>query len=181
MAALRNIRHEFFVREYLKTGNNGAEAYRRVSAKFPNPRRPLLNMEGARVIAHGIRRRPEVRRREQELRRIMAKRSDITIEKILTDYQDALVMAKNNAKPAEMISAASAQAKLVGLLRERTEVGQPGDFDGLENVSDILEKLSADVGPEKALALAKAYGISIDEPASDNELSQAIPPTDTVN
>jgi hypothetical protein len=179
MAALRNLRHEFFVRHYIETGGNGAEAYRRVSEQFPN--KPLINPHGARVIAHGIRKRPEVRRREQELRHKMAKKADITMEKVLSDYQDALDMAKMNAKPAEMISAATAQAKLVGLLRDRVETGQPGDFDGLENISDILEKVEQDMGAEAALALAKAFGYAKTETAEDVALAEAETPSDAVN
>ena len=185
MAALRNIRHEHFAREYVKTGGNGAEAYRRVADRFPN--KPLRNPNAARVIACTIRKRPEVRRREQELRRIMMKKADITLDKLLTDIQDAIGMAKAQAKPNDLVNAAMAQGKLVGLLRDRVETGQPGDFDGLENISDILEKVAADVGPEAALQLAKAFGYApvepsqIEQPSEDAQLAKAIPPSDSVN
>lgn len=180
MGALRNIRHEHFVRELVRTGGNGAEAYRRVSARFPN--RPLRNPSSAEVIACNIRKRPEVRRRELELKNIMAKKSDITLDKVLTDCQEAIAMAKAQAKPNDLVNAAMAQAKLVGLLRERIETGQPGDFDGLENISDILEKVEADVGPEAALALAKAFGYAkTEEPEEAAGLLDQQPPSDSVN
>lgn len=105
----------------------------------------------------------------------MAKKSDITMDKVLTDIEQAIEMAKAQAKPNDLVNAAMAQAKLVGHLRERTEIGQPGDFDGLEDISDILEKLAADAGPEAALAVAKAFGYAKDD------LEKAIPPTDSVN
>jgi hypothetical protein len=181
MAELRDIRHEHFVRELVRTGGNGAEAYRRVSHRFPN--KPLRNPNSARVIAHHIRKRPEVRRREQELKEIMSKKSDITIEKVLTDYQYALDMAKEMAKPADVISAASAQAKLVGLLRERVENGNVGDFDGMENVSDIIQKVADDVGPEAASALLTAFGLNNAETAKEEapSLIDQTPPSGSVN
>jgi hypothetical protein len=187
MAQLRNIRHEHFCREFIKTGGNGAEAYRRVADRFPN--KPLRNPNAARVIACTIRKRPEVRRREQELRQMIAKKADITLDKLLSDIQEAIAMARAQAKPNDLVNAAMAQAKLVGLLRDRIETGQPGDFDGLENISDILEKVQADVGPEAALALARAFGYAkaeepsqIEQPETeDAQLAKAIPPSDSVN
>lgn len=112
----------------------------------------------------------------------MAKKSDITIDKVLTDIQEAVHMAKAQAKPNDLVNAAMAQAKLVGLLRERTEIGAPGDFDGLENISDILEKVEADMGAEAALALAKAFGYAKTEETEEAAgLLDQQPPSDSVN
>ena len=182
MGQLRNLRHEFFARELIRTGGNGAEAYRRVADRFPN--KPMRNPNSARVIATTIRKRPEVRRREQELRRIMAKKSDITIDKVLSDLEDAVQMAKGQYKPNDLVNASMAQAKVVGLLRDRVETGAPGDFDGLENISDILEKVEADAGPEAALALARAFGYAKAETEEKKEavaLLEQQPPSDSVN
>lgn len=180
MGMLRNIRHEHFCRELVRTGGNGAEAYRRVVNRFPN--RAVRNPKSFKVIATNIRKRPEVRRRELELKSIMAKKSDITLDKLLTDCQEAIAMAKAQAKPNDLVNAAMAQAKLVGLLRDRVEAGAPGDFDGLENISDILEKVEADVGPEAALALAKAFGYApVDEKKEAAALLEQQPPSDSVN
>lgn len=114
----------------------------------------------------------------------MAKKADITLDKVLTDCQAAIEMALAQAKPNDLVNATMAQAKLVGLLRDRTEIGAPGDFEGLENISDILEKVEAEAGAEAALALAKAFGyVKDDEPAQpeDTKLAQAVPPSDAVN
>ena len=90
----------------------------------------------------------------------MAKRADITEDKILTDYQVALELAKQQAKPDSIVNAATAQAKLVGLLRERVETG---DFDKMDNVSDILEAVAKEAGPEVASPLSNAFGISAEQ------------------
>jgi hypothetical protein len=187
MGALRNQRHEFLVREYIKLGGvgAGANAYRALSEKYPWKRKGVpsgCHAQLAYVILH----RPEVKRREQELRANMAKRSDITEDKILTDYQDALNMAKLNAKPAEMISAATAQAKLVGLLRERVETGAPGDFTDTANKADILEQLNTLVGPELTLVAAQMLGLEApvakqEDKAEVVDLLARLSPTDSIN
>ena len=117
------------------------------------------------------------------------RKGDITFEKILNDYQTALDMAKTDRKPAEITAAATAQAKLVGLLIERREQGNAGDFDQMENVSEILEAVKEQAGPEIALALSKAFGIAesqeikeVSAPAQEAEaLLEAKPGSDAVN
>lgn len=114
----------------------------------------------------------------------MAKKSDITMDKVLTDLEHAVQMAKVQAKPNDLVNASLAQAKVVGMLRDRVEAGAPGDFDGLENISDILEKVAAEAGPEAALALAKAFGYSpveTDEKKEATGLLAQQPPSDSVN
>ena len=91
----------------------------------------------------------------------MARRADITEDKILTDYQIALEIAKEQARPDSIVNAATAQARLTGLLRDRTEVGKPGDFEQLESISEVLEKVAQELGPEGALALSKAMGLDM--------------------
>ena len=130
MPILRNPRHEKFAREYVKTGV-GAEAYRRA---YPRAH-PIST---ARVCASQLLTKPNIASRTVELRHAMAKRADITEDKILTDYQVALDLAKIQEKPDSVVNAATAQAKLVGLLRDRTEVGKPGDFEQAESISEVL-------------------------------------------
>ena len=87
------------------------------------------------------------------------RKADITFEKVLTDYQEALNLARAKGDPGSMISAASAQAKLVGLLIDRKEVGSAGDFENMENTADILQAVANQAGPEAALALSQAFKI----------------------
>ena len=151
MPFLKNPRHEKFAREYVKTGV-GAEAYRRV---YPRAH-PIST---ARVCASQLLTKPNIASRTVELRQAMARRADITEDKILTDYQVALDLAKTQEKPDSVVNAATAQAKLVGLLRDRTEVGKPGDFEQLESISEILEKVFQEAGPKAAILEAAAMGI----------------------
>ena len=164
MPQLRNIRHERFIRQYLICGN-GAEAYRRV---YPNAKA----VNTAKSNACHILSRPKTQRRIREIIRMTMKRSDITIEKVLTDYQEALDMARGQGKPGDIVSAATAQAKIVGHMRERVETGQPGDFDNYEDISAILEKVAAEAGPEAALAVANAFKLNIPQ-ANESDIKQA--------
>lgn len=158
MPALKRHHHELLVQYYIRTGGNGALAYRLAAKKCIG--KPLNHKKSPTVCAGRILAYPEVKARLAELQAQMAKRADITVDKILTDYQRALHMAEALEKPADMVSAATAQAKLVGLLRDRVEAGQVGDFDKMDNISDIIEAVAQEAGPEAAQALMRAFGLS---------------------
>ena len=46
-------------------------------------------------------------------------------------------------------------------------VNAGSDFDGMENVSDILQKVAEEAGPEAALVLAKAFGLEYPSEITD--------------
>jgi hypothetical protein len=150
MTILKNPRHEKFAREYVKTGI-GAEAYRRT---YPRAH-PIST---ARVCASQLLTKPNIASRTAELRQAIAKRADITEDKILTDYQAALDLAKTQEKPDSIVNAATAQAKLVGLYKDRIETTNAHDIEQMDNISDILQAVADRSGPEVASALAKAFG-----------------------
>lgn len=172
---LKNQRHELFLREYIANGWNGAAAYRKVY-------RPA---KSAPVQACKILAKPVVRKRFNQMLKKIVKRAEITEERILGKYEEAFEMAQEQGKTADMISAASAQAKLVGLLREKIEAGSPGDFDKLENASDVLTALADRVGPEVAQKIGEALGIikQIEaQPEEDlTQLAEAQSASDAIN
>ena len=178
MPVLKPIRHEQVLRHYIKCGV-GTEAYLRVY--------PHVGPRSAAMAASRLLTKPHVKKRHQELLAQMAKRADITEDKILTDYQRA--MSREDAKPADIIAAATAQAKLVGLLRERIETGKPGDFENMENISDVIEAVRSQAGDDAANALMKAFGLEqteITPTEPSNELIEAglvdaKPASDAVN
>ena len=187
MPRLKSQRHELFARQYVLL-DSAADAYRRTWEKYPM--RAITHPDSARQIGWQILHRPEVQARIEELRDQMAKKADITMDKVLSDLQEAMGMAKLQGKPSDIITAAMSQAKLVGLLRDRVETGGVGDFDGMENISEILQKVAEEAGPEAALALSKAFGIdnaettleggaSVEEEAAG--LIDQSPPSDAVN
>ena len=178
MAALKNMRHEWFAREYVKTGV-GAEAYRRV---YPTARRKdVAKANASRLLTYDC-----VDRRVVELQEQAMKRSDITIEKILGDYQTALEMAKGLEKPGDVTNAATAQAKLVGLLIDRREVGNAGEYDNMASIEAVLQRISETEGPKAAIAMAQAFGLEFvadtKEPEPEQvDLTSIDPPSGSVN
>ena len=172
-----NLRHERFLREYIMLGNK-TEAYARV---YPNASRAAANMAAARLWAQ-----PKVKKRAQEIVESMIKRADITEDKILADYQHALDLAKAKDEPNSIVNAAIAQAKLVGLLRERVETGGVGDFSNAETIEEVLEGVTELLGPDMAQAIA-AQLKRASERSNENEgqsetgLAIAKPASDAVN
>src|SRR6476646_4780389 len=50
---------------------------------------------------------------------------------------------------------------LVGLLVDRREIGNAGDFEQMTDIGQILEKVRQEAGLEAAQALAKAFGLDV--------------------
>jgi hypothetical protein len=100
----------------------------------------------------------------------MVKKIDITIEKIINDYQYALDLAKEQGRPAEIVSAATAQAKICDLLRERLKIEQG---DSPENISDIIQQVGEIVGVDAAAGLVKAFGLDKSNDQLEAEQGQA--------
>ena len=171
------LRQELFLRECLKTHNH-AEAWQRV---YKNTSR-----KGARVSAYRTLKKPHVAKRWQQLMERQMKKSDITVDKVLADYQYALEIAKQQGNSPAIVNAAQAQAKLVGLLRERVETGGVGDFGDTNSIEGILEIVSKEAGPEAAMALASMFGLKIPESNTTKQMKEAVlfitdPASDSVN
>lgn len=179
---LKNPKHELFVRHYLAemaVGGTATAAYKKVY-------KGCKGFNCANAAAWTLLHKPKIQSRIKEMRMDIKRKADITFEKILTDYQYALDRAKANDEPANIISAAREQAKLVGLLIDRKEVGSAGDFENMENISEILQAVSDQAGPEAALALSQAFkligpAVVIQTTAEPEALLDAESPSDAVN
>ena len=176
---LRRERYGLFLREYFNCDWNGKLAYQRVYGNC----KPTSAQTSASILLA----KPEVRR---ELKRMIArviKRADITEEKILTQYQEAYDIARDQSKTADMVSATTAQAKLVGMLKERIEHGAPGEFEHYDNISEVLKALSEQLGPEAALRIGEAVGVTLELEAKpvvepdQPSLAEVPPASDAVN
>ncbi len=189
---LKNPRQERFVKLYLMEMANGGTA----TAAYRQVYRKAVGFNCATASAHNLLKKPHIKSRIKEMRMDIKRKSDITFEKILTDYQEALDLARAKADPASIISAAREQAKLVGLLIDRKEVGSAGDFENMESISDILEAVANTAGPEAALALSKVFELvgpdkvtvvqmEMEKASETNEVAEALslakPASDSVN
>ena len=114
----------------------------------------------------------------------LLKKADITVDRILNEYEEARIMATEQAKPEAMLNASEKKAKLVGLLVDRREVGNAGEFEQLTDISGILEKVRQEAGLEAAQALAKAFGLDVnpnEAPPNGDDLDTLEPPTGSMN
>lgn len=180
---LPNPRHELFVREYLKEMANGGTA----TAAYKKVYKGCKGFNCANAGAHNLLKKPKIQSRIKEMRMDIKRKADISFEKILSDYQYALELAKAKEDPGNVISAAREQAKLCGLLIDRKEVGSAGEFDQMESISQILEAVAAQAGPEAALALSQAFKlippvvIKTTEPEESQALLESESPSEAVN
>ncbi len=91
-----------------------------------------------------------------ELRGQLAKRNAVTLDTLLDDLAADRALARELGQPAAAITATMNQARLVGLLVERKESGQPGDFAGIQSEEDILAMVRAELGKEASDMLQAA-------------------------
>ncbi len=171
------LRQERWIVEYIKLGN-ASEAYMRVY--HPSKR------ECAWAAAARMKRKPHVKRKLDELRERAMKKSDISIDKVLTDLQWAIDSGKAQGKPSDVIAGSNAQAKLVGLLRDRVETGAVGEFGDVNSISDVLELVAKEAGPEAAMTLAAMFGLKVPDSQASKNMQEAVlfiadPPSDAVN
>ncbi len=162
MGRLKNMRHEQFITELFKADFNQAEAYRRV---YPSVRRDVARVCAAKVLTLA-----NVKRRLEERQQAMIRKADVTVDRILNEYEDARQIAISQAKPEAMMAASEKKAKLVGLLVDRREQGNVGDFENLQSPEEVIAKLSEECGPEVAEAAAKAFGLQLTDLAHEASL-----------
>lgn len=148
MPALANPRHERFARAFMKCGV-AARAYRK--AGYNNTSRNGLDVNACRLLRH-----TKVKRRLTELRQQMADRNRITVDSLLQDLAEDRALARTLGQPSAAIAATQLSAKLVGLLVDRKESGQPGDFAGLQSSDEVLALIKRELGEEAATLLAGA-------------------------
>jgi hypothetical protein len=157
MPALANPRHERFARYFLKYGV-AAVAYRK--AGYNPTTRNSLDASASQLL-----RVPKVQSRIKEIKRQMNTRTRITIESLLHDLAEDRALARETKQVSAAIAATQLSAKLVGLLIDRKESGQPGDFSDLTSADEILARVRADLGDEMADAITAALAKQADTPA----------------
>lgn len=153
---LKNMRHEQFITELFRTDYNAAEAYRRVY--------PSVRPDVARICASKLLSSANVKRRLEQRQMAALRRQDITVDRILNEYEEARTLAIAQAKPEAMMAASEKKAKLVGLLVDRRENGVAGEFDNLQSPEEVIALLSEQAGPAVAEQVAKAMGLMPDSP-----------------
>ena len=80
----------------------------------------------------------------------------VTVESITNELDRIRDGAEGALQYGAARSAVETKAKLHGLLVERKESGQPGDFAGLQSASEVLALVRSELGDETAALLAAA-------------------------
>ena len=148
MSALANIRHERFARAVIRTGV-AARAY--LKAGYTPTMRNALDVSACQLL-----RRPKVQARIRELRKQMAARNRISVDTLLDDLAADRALARTLGQPSAAIAATQLTARLCGLLVDRKESGQPGEFAGLQSEAEVLALVRRELGDDSATALAAA-------------------------
>lgn len=128
MPVLKNARHEKFAQALAK-GMNATEAYATAGYK------------GDRTAASRLSTNVNVAQRVAELQGRAAKKAEVTLESLLTELEEARVIALAEKQSSAAVSATMGKAKLTGLLIEKRE--HTGRNGGPIQTVD-LTKLSGD-------------------------------------
>ena len=139
MPMLRNPRHERFA-QFLASGKSATDAYELAGYKRSHSNGPAL-AKTEEISARVAQINTETLERERKTASVAAERAAITRQSLI-EKAEAIRAA---AMKAGQFSAAVAATKEIGVLSgiriERSERGQPGEFDWLDKLS--VEELRA--------------------------------------
>lgn len=147
MPALPNQRQERFC-QLVKQGVPKLRAYD-LAGYRPNHGAPYRLAENVRV-----------KRRIAELTKGLAMKTRVTVESITAELDAAQELARRVEQPGAAIQAIATKAKLHGLLIDRKETGQPGDFAAAKTADEVLAAVRAELGDDAARALSALAGLA---------------------
>lgn len=137
----------------LAAGMAQADAYRKAYPKSVEWKETTLWSEASRSAKN-----PLVAARVQEIREPAVARVQETIvyttEVAMREALEALEMAKKTQQPGSMVAAVQLRAKLKGLLIERKEMGQVGEFAAMDAMRkvDAMEAIQLELDRRARLA-----------------------------
>ncbi|MGG7581509.1 terminase small subunit [Rhizobium sp. NLR17b] len=111
MPPLSNARREAFARLVAK-GEAASRAYASVYG---------VSGHTAEVSAHRLLRNDGVAARVDELKSVAAKRTTKTVASLVSDLDQIIAFSKECRNPAAMVAAVNSQARLLGLMIDRSE------------------------------------------------------------
>ena len=147
MPALANPRHEAFAQELFRgiaEGRPQGESYTAAGyTKNPN----AAKADASRLLKAS----KQIIARVQELQRGTARKKQVTVESIVDELDDARTIAQRNEQASAMVQATSIKAKVCGLFVEKTEVGKPGDFEGVTSRAELADRTLLGINPSLAI------------------------------
>ena len=134
MPVLRNQRRERFAQEIAKA-KTATEAM--ATAGYSDPRNSTRLMKN-----------DEIRRRIDELKQRGAALAEVTVASLVAELEQARALAEKLGQTSAMGQHIMGKAKLLGLVIDRREVGQPGQFDNMTDEELLAEitRLARELG-----------------------------------
>ena len=115
MPVLRNPRHEKFAQEIAKAKTATAAM---AAAGYSDPRNSTR-----------LTKNDEIRRRIDELKERGAARAEVSVASVLDELEEARQLALKRGQVSAAVQASMGKARILGLIIDRREVGDPGAFD----------------------------------------------------
>jgi Terminase small subunit len=141
MPPLDNPRWERFAQELAK-GQSQTGAY--LAAGYKGAKSPTT--AASRLLTN-----VRVAARVKELQQRGAERAEVTVASLIADLDEDRKLARGAGQASAAVAATMAKAKLLGLFIDRKEVGAPGEFDEIENMSadelrEFIHSIAAQIG-----------------------------------
>jgi hypothetical protein len=146
MAPLKNQKHEIFCRKIIEAAQNAQTqgwAYRQAGYDCENG--------ASEAAASRLLRNVTITDRIAELGAPAVKRTRVSVESLLVELQTTIDDARASKQHSVVVNALTLSAKLVGLLRERVEIGAAGAFGECTDLPQLVEALLVDTTPAEAL------------------------------
>jgi hypothetical protein len=136
MPALKNVKHELFAQRIAtspKTGLSQGQCYEAAGFK--------TNGRSADACAARLLTVANVQARIAELIEPTVRKTRATVDSLATQFDAVFDGAMGSAQFGAAGSAAAAKAKLLGFMREKIEVGSPGEFAAMNTVEQVVDAM----------------------------------------
>jgi phage terminase small subunit len=147
MPMLKNQRRETFCRMIIEAAKRGLPqtwAYEKAGYHADG--------HSAEVNASRLLNYAEIKARIAELGAPAVRKTRVSIESLLNELETTINDARGDGQHSVVVNALTLSAKLVGLLRDRVEVGGVGEFSACESTEDVVAALLSGQSLAEALA-----------------------------
>lgn len=165
MPVLKSPRREAFAQNVAKSPKTGKTLGPCYEASGYKARGHSAEQLGSQMLKN-----IEVRDRVSEILRPAVAKTRVTVESLIAELETTIGDARAAKQHTVVVNALALSAKLVGLLRDRVEVGGVGEFDAYDTVEGVVGAFMADRPPTEALATLDALRAAIEEHAADRAL-----------
>jgi hypothetical protein len=125
-----------FCQNLVRNAKHGMNLTRAYIASGYEGRGHVAESGGSRLMSY-----VEIQMRVDELARPAVRKAQITIESLLGELETTIADAREAKQHSVVVRSLELAAKLVGLLKDRVEVGRPGEFDDCSSPQEVIDRL----------------------------------------